>query len=189
MAIDSAIAGALHRIVGHFPLADAFVAICAGWLLYIAIAAFIAVFFIYRGTGKAAFLRRTERMRHGLVVVMGASAIFGVVIPFIRLFYHPARPFVEFGWKPLIAMSADAPSFPSGHMAGMFFLAAYTWQHNRRTGAWLYALALITGVARAYVGVHWASDLIAGAFIGVFTGYFADRLAPRLSATEATDVY
>lgn len=186
--MDRRIAEALHGFVGRFPLADAFVALCASYLPYVALAAFIAVFFLMT-EGGSAFLRRRERVRHALVCLMGLSATFGVAIPGIRLIYRVARPFAEFGWEPLIVMAKDAPSFPSGHAAFLFFFATYAWRHNRRLGNWLFLIAAVNALSRGYAGVHWASDLIAGAVLGVFVAYVADRLAPKFHAREEGDVY
>jgi len=34
-----------------------------------------------------------------------------------------------------------------------------------------YALALTPGLSRMYLGQHWASDILAGAFLGTFYGW------------------
>ncbi len=61
---------------------------------------------------------------------------------------------------------ADQFSFPSGHTSAAFFMVGslvffYPWV------AWLlYPWACFVGVARVMLGVHFPSDIVAGAFLG-----------------------
>lgn len=63
-------------------------------------------------------------------------------------------------------------SFPSGHAARAFFvfgLAAllFSWGRKTRIRAWVFTTActmsLMVAISRVYLGVHWVSDVIAGA--------------------------
>lgn len=63
-------------------------------------------------------------------------------------------------------------SFPSGHSATAFAFACFVWLHVRGTRyAWIgwlaWGLAALIGVSRIYRGVHYPSDVLAGALIGV----------------------
>ena len=74
-------------------------------------------------------------------------------------------------------------SFPSTHVAGPLAVLACAWCLAPRTKAWRAALALGTGVAfvaareRMCAGKHWASDVVAGAALGVAIGTALGRLA------------
>lgn len=69
-------------------------------------------------------------------------------------------------------------AFPSIHSASAFAVATvYTLETHRRAprATWVvapiaYALALGPGIARMYNGQHWASDILAGAFLGTLAG-------------------
>jgi len=82
--------------------------------------------------------------------------------------FHPFQGFGNFKYR----------AFPSIHTASSFAVAtAYTLETRRRApgATWIvapiaYALAAGPGIARLYTGQHWASDIVAGAFLGTLAG-------------------
>ncbi len=83
-----------------------------------------------------------------------------------------SRPFVEHDLNLLFYEPTD-PSFPSNAAAVGFALATPALFRNRALGLCLYALAFVWGFARVYAGVHYASDVLAGAVIGAAMGLAA----------------
>lgn len=85
-------------------------------------------------------------------------------------------------------------SFPSGHAANtaaLVVLAMMFWPRLRR-GVW--ALPVIVGWSRVYVGKHYPLDLVAGWALGAAVGWCLwlvwKRLAPRLKlAVQPDDLY
>ncbi|WP_339240148.1 undecaprenyl-diphosphatase [Paenibacillus sp. FSL R5-0517] len=77
---------------------------------------------------------------------------------------HP-RPFVEGNVHQLVAHVPD-PSFPSKHASFVFALAAASFFIGRRLGLWMLLLAVLTGVSRIYVGVHYPGDILGGFLLG-----------------------
>lgn len=84
-------------------------------------------------------------------------------------------------------------SFPSGHAVVAFAAAAVLTEETTRSapdarwvvGPLLYAGAATVGLARSYTDHHWASDVVAGAALGTWTGvevvrYHAARPSTRL---------
>ena len=92
------------------------------------------------------------------------------------------RPCVTY---PLVTVLADGGptnySFPSGHTFGAFAIAsALACGVRRSIGAVFLALAALIGYSRVYLFVHYPTDVIAGAALGIFFGVVAWRLAERI---------
>lgn len=71
-------------------------------------------------------------------------------------------------------------SFPSGHAsaAGFAVTALIGWDGPRSVPLWG-SLAAIVATSRPYVRIHHASDIVAGAAVGVAMGYVARRVFRR----------
>ncbi len=112
-------------------------------------------------------LQRTWRMRVFLLLEIVLACLFarGVIVEFIRFFYHKLRPFEFYGFEPLI--SASGYAFPSGHATALFSMAVIVFFFNRNWGGWFLAFAVLSSIARVFVGAHWPLDILGGAVFGV----------------------
>lgn len=63
-----------------------------------------------------------------------------------------------------------AGSFPSGHTATTFALATVLAWHFPAAAVPVFILAAMIGYSRVYVGVHFLTDVMAAALIGVISG-------------------
>ncbi len=83
-----------------------------------------------------------------------------------------------------IETSITSPARPSGHTATGFFIAGTVWyllqSRALRLGSLL--LAILIGLSRIAIGVHWPLDLIWGALIGLGMGHFGAFLITRLTS-------
>ena len=86
-------------------------------------------------------------------------------------------------------------SFPSGHTATAFLLAGILCLYYRGTAArtLIIATAVLAGISRVAVGVHWPLDVLAGAALGfmpAFVGsYLCNRKEPRQVSPLKQDIY
>ena len=100
-----------------------------------------------------------------------------IIVEAIQFFYHRVRPPVALNFESLIPVPTS-PSFPSGHAAIFFALGAAVFLLNRRWGLWFLFAACLMGVARIFVGVHYPSDILAGAIIGIFSALVLEKFFP-----------
>ena len=118
-----------------------------------------------------------------VVMVMGIAGLIFIVMS-IKFSVRRRRPEGEWGG---IYRNTDPHSFPSGHAARAFMIAVLA------TGlgpAWLAAIlwiwAPLVSLARVAMGVHYASDVVAGTVVGILVGLIGWQIyEPLLSQISA----
>jgi undecaprenyl-diphosphatase len=95
-----------------------------------------------------------------------------------------SRPY-ELGTSHRLVSPPAGSSWPSGHAAvATAMAAALTGEDERRAGAALGVLALGVGASRVAVGVHHASDVVAGVGVGLVAAAVGEALLERLVPTR-----
>ena len=108
----------------------------------------------------------------------GLAARF-IVTELIRFFYSRPRPFEVLADVNILLYREGGGSFPSGHATFFFALAAGIAFHYPRVGVLFFAVALVISFARVAAGVHWPSDILGGAMIGIATGFLVHAIIKR----------
>jgi undecaprenyl-diphosphatase len=107
-------------------------------------------------------------------------AILAVVVMTTKFIVRRRRPEGEWG---AIYRNTDPHSFPSGHAARAFLIAVIA---GGLGPAWLAVIlwiwAPLVALARAAMGVHFLSDVVAGALVGTAVGILALWLNPEVMA-------
>ena len=75
-------------------------------------------------------------------------------------------------------------SFPSGHTAAAFAAAGAMSLAGRRIYIPCFLFAALIGVSRIYLCVHYPSDVLAGAVLGLLCGYASAKLWQRLQEND-----
>lgn len=77
---------------------------------------------------------------------------------------------------PSVILPSDQFSLPSGHAAAAFVFATVVAQFYPEYGVPAYLLASCIGASRVVLGVHYPTDIVAGAALGVLSAEIAWRL-------------
>ena len=95
----------------------------------------------------------------------------------LKRMVNRVRPFVRFPELTVLTTIPRDASFPSGHTAASFAVAAAIYMEGyKKSGRLLYLLATLIGLSRLYLGVHYPTDVIAGAIVGVFSAWVVRKI-------------
>jgi len=123
------------------------------------------------------WIARTRRVGLALAV---AIALQATLVWALKAAFGRVRPWLAFGLPAPIGQPHDG-SFPSGHAAGSFCVAAFVavllpavWR-SAPMRALLVSLfgvlvAAFVALSRVYLGAHFPSDVLAGALLGALVG-------------------
>ena len=91
-------------------------------------------------------------------------------------------------WIRLPDGSRGDPSFPSNHALNNFAIAAFffTIWPSKRNVMWLFVVALLISLGRVYEGLHYPSDVIGGAAIGMAVGFTVAMLMESARKADQT---
>ena len=162
MSIDLNIFNLVYFLAGRFWLLDWLGVFFADYLAYILVVAAIVLGFTIKS--------KKEKLYYFLFIALSTILSRAVVTEVIRFFYVRGRPFVVLRFQPLLGNETFS-SFPSGHAAFFFALGFAVYYFNKKAGLWFLASALLMGIARIFVGVHWPSDILGGAVLGALSVY------------------
>ena len=125
------------------------------------------------------------------------ALIYGVnagVYSGIKQLFHRSRPFVQqtvilrvsptTGW----GLPNDS-SFPSGHACSAFMIATLLAERFRRRRYIFYGLATLVALSRIYLGVHYPSDVIVGACLGLIITWLMLRFRPLRNRITHEDLF
>lgn len=136
--------------------------------------------------GSARGLRDRHSLRAAARVGIGLGLESGLVNLGVKSLFRRKRPIFE-GERPLELRRPLTSSFPSGHATSGFMAATLLSEGDEKFAPLYFGLAGVIALSRVYVKIHHASDVVAGAALGLGLGRVAKRLAP-LEVIEETEV-
>lgn len=138
------------------------------WYLVMAgVAAFVLVAFF----AKFRSYRRRNIELFLVALISAVIARYGIT-ELIRFFYDRERPFEALEGVNQLVFHSGGGSFPSGHAALSFAVASVISFYYPKTSILFFLAALSIGFGRIAAGVHWPSDILGGALVGIVTAWF-----------------
>lgn len=175
MALDIKLFFFLNNFAGKFRVFDIAAIFLASYLQYFLIAAFFLLLCF------SLYSKREKFYIFWTAIISAVIARFAIT-EIIRFFYHRPRPFAALQIHQLILNNNW--SFPSGHSAFFFALTTAIYLYNKKWGVWFFIAAILINISRVIVGVHYPSDILGGAIIGVIIAYFVFYFAKKIKTKE-----
>jgi undecaprenyl-diphosphatase len=157
----------------------------ASWLQLVRFVTFLGSGWMLLGLVPLLFLTRMRGQTMTLLVTLAATS--GIVAS-AKALAGRVRPCNALEWAQ--ALPIDFPtdsSFPSGHAAGSFAFAAFVFASHRRAGLAIAAAATLVASSRVALGVHYPSDVAAGALVGAALGWIGARLVATVGGLPDAD--
>ncbi len=185
--LDTRIAQFINSFAHHWWTLDTFVCFLASNHLFKGVLVMAVFCFLwFQASNAASMFQRTEKrgiLLYSLLIcipgLFSARWLAGV-LPFRqRPLFSPSLHMIR-----AYGFDSDAlepwSSFPSDHAVLFFALATGVWLVNKKAGLFLYVYTIVCiALPRIFLGIHYPTDLLAGALLGIALGYSAKFHAMR----------
>ena len=178
-SIDLAIFRYLNSWAGISPFFDGAIRFRAVYLLWVMIGG--ALFFVIVPLISKYHRWLKQNIRMGILVLCSALIARFIITEFIRLIHPRPRPFEVLPDVIPLVPHPTGGAFPSGHTALAFAIATAIAFYYPKTSILFFLVALSIGISRIAAGVHWPSDVLGGAMVGIATSIAIQKLLSRHS--------
>ena len=180
MPLDTQLFYLLNNLAGQSPFLDGAVVFLASYLPYILVALFLLLLL---------FSQYSKREKLIIFLITGISVVVARLgaTELIRFFYHRPRPFLTLPVHQLL--TDNAWSFPSGHATFFFAMSTVIYFDNKKLGIFFFIATLLITVSRVIAGIHYPSDIIGGALIGITVAYITFYIIRRITAKWANQIH
>jgi membrane-associated phospholipid phosphatase len=155
-ALDHGIVRVLNAGVLQWPVCHKLVAVAARRLAAVEVALMV-------------LLGLSGRPRAALRVLLSVGVVYAAVAA-IGLRWRRHRPFARFEAIRELVPHEPARSFPSRHVASAFAMATVSTPAHPTIGRLMGNLAWALAASRVIAGLHYPTDVVAGAVLGVAVG-------------------
>lgn len=117
------------------------------------------------------FLLQGRRML-AYEIIFGNLTLW-LMVELMKVLIRRKRPYSSLHGIRVVGRRAGGHSFPSGHTSQSFFMAsllAHYLQAGFCVSLLFYVIALLIGITRIYVGMHYPRDVLGGAVLGTAWG-------------------
>jgi len=170
--MDLIIFNLINQFAGRWPVLDVVGIFFARYIGYILVLVVLL------------FLLKNFKKYWPMVAKVFIAAILSrfIITELIRFLWYRARPYVENNVNLLLPhdpVNNPVASFPSGHAAFYFAIATIVYFYNKKLGILFFIASFLMGIARVFGGVHWPSDILAGAIVGIISAWLVVKLSKR----------
>jgi undecaprenyl-diphosphatase len=131
------------------------------------------------------FFKKTRR--YGTAMCIGLAIAFALVNLYLKVVIARPRPYLDESsvfyrfWMMVGQHTESDKSFPSGHTNAAFATMIPIFVLGNKRWSWVaLVFAILMGVSRIYLCVHYPSDVIGGAITGTLGGLLGLLIASRL---------
>jgi undecaprenyl-diphosphatase len=139
-------------------------------LLFVLASAWWVKWPLFALLGACGDARCRRRLPAAAASALAAAGLAGIAVSLLKGYFERARPPVTDPTLDPIGVIPTSTSFPSGHSATAFAAAVAVGVVSPRLRKPLLTLAVLVAASRVYLGVHYATDVLAGSLLGAAIG-------------------
>ena len=99
-----------------------------------------------------------------------------LIVTIFRKLINKQRPYEKLPIQSLIKKEKKGQSFPSRHVFSIFLIATLWFYFWKPIGIFLLIAGIFLAIVRVIGGVHFISDVCAGAFLGIIAGWISNYI-------------
>ena len=111
-----------------------------------------------------------------LISFIAIPALCFLAVTIFRKVVNKKRPYEKLPIQSLIKKEKKGHSFPSRHVFSIFLIATLWFYFWKPIGIFLLIAGIFLAIVRVIGGVHFISDVYAGAFLGIIAGWISNYI-------------
>lgn len=129
--------------------------------------------------------KKTRRFGTAMLISIAVGALFTNCC--LKILIARPRPYADTAsyfyskWLTVGMNMESDKSFPSGHTTAAFALCTAVFLCGNRKKSWTaYIFAILIGISRIYLMVHFPSDVVAGVIVGIIAGIIGTAISMKI---------
>ena len=111
-----------------------------------------------------------------LISFIAIPALCFLAVTIFRTVVNKKRPYEKLPIQSLLKKDKKGQSFPSRHVFSIFLIATLWFCFWKPVGIFLFIASIFLAIVRGIGGVHFISDVCAGAALGILAGWISNYI-------------